>query len=72
KGKLAGVPVAVVRGLDYPRDDAGARPLVRPADNDLFRHGAVDAVYAALARLLVALAAEGYPAVATPDGGVRT
>jgi coenzyme F420-0:L-glutamate ligase / coenzyme F420-1:gamma-L-glutamate ligase len=122
KGKLAGVPAAVVRGLDYPRDDAGARPLVRPADTDLFRHGAVDAVYAALAggeprgvpvppevreraaaaagcpvhatadptvlattppggrrlagaavaRLLVALAAEGYPATASPDGTVTT
>ena len=41
KGKLAGVPVAVVRGLRPPgrRDDdgAGRAALVRPADEDMFR-----------------------------------
>lgn len=42
KGKLAGVPVAVVRGLDAhltPEDGPGARALVRPAADDLFRLG---------------------------------
>jgi coenzyme F420-0:L-glutamate ligase/coenzyme F420-1:gamma-L-glutamate ligase len=49
KGKLAGVPVAVVRGLALPvpeDDDAdpGARPLVRLGAGDLFRFGSRDVV----------------------------
>jgi coenzyme F420-0:L-glutamate ligase / coenzyme F420-1:gamma-L-glutamate ligase len=45
KGKLAGVPVAVVRGLSYDvdPDGAGARPLVRPAVEDMFRLGTREA-----------------------------
>jgi coenzyme F420-0:L-glutamate ligase/coenzyme F420-1:gamma-L-glutamate ligase len=45
KGKLAGVPVAVVRGLTYgvDPDGAGARGLVRPAAEDLFRLGTAEA-----------------------------
>ena len=46
KGKLAGVPVAVVRGLDAPgRATVGAPPepgataLIRPYEEDLFRLG---------------------------------
>jgi coenzyme F420-0:L-glutamate ligase/coenzyme F420-1:gamma-L-glutamate ligase len=47
KGKLAGVPVAVVRGLDAPGHAAdgtaplelGATALIRPYDEDLFRLG---------------------------------
>ncbi len=41
KGKLAGVPVAVVRGLDPPDGAAGqtARSLLRPYHEDLFRLG---------------------------------
>lgn len=40
KGKLAGVPVAVVRGLDAPGDGPEtARELLRPYDEDLFRLG---------------------------------
>ncbi|MDQ1688793.1 MAG: dehydro coenzyme reductase / coenzyme F420-0:L-glutamate ligase / coenzyme [Frankiaceae bacterium] len=42
KGKLAGVPVAVVRGLDAlvtVEDGPGARSLVRPAADDMFRFG---------------------------------
>lgn len=46
KGKLSGVPVAVVRGLDAPGSAAGSvhhpgggRALIRPADEDLFRLG---------------------------------
>ena len=46
KGKLAGVPVAVVRGLrsDPPADDRGARPLVRLGLGDLFPLGSRDVV----------------------------
>jgi coenzyme F420-0:L-glutamate ligase / coenzyme F420-1:gamma-L-glutamate ligase len=48
KGKLAGVPVAVVRGLpvDRPPDDAddGTRPLVRLPADDLFPYGSRDLV----------------------------
>jgi coenzyme F420-0:L-glutamate ligase/coenzyme F420-1:gamma-L-glutamate ligase len=46
KGKLAGVPVAVVRGLllDVPDQDAGTRPLVRLGPGDLFAHGTRDLV----------------------------
>jgi len=37
-GKTDGVPVAIVRGLDYAaKTNAGARELVRPAESDLFR-----------------------------------
>ncbi|NMO02038.1 coenzyme F420-0:L-glutamate ligase [Gordonia sp. TBRC 11910] len=44
KGKLAGIPVAVVRGLN-PRDDGStARSLVRPTEEDLFRLGTDEAV----------------------------
>jgi coenzyme F420-0:L-glutamate ligase len=47
KGKLSGIPVAVLRGLDAPgladeRSDAlrgGGHTLIRPADTDLFRLG---------------------------------
>ncbi|MEO3808692.1 coenzyme F420-0:L-glutamate ligase [Sphaerisporangium sp. B11E5] len=49
KGKLAGVPVAVVRGLSHlvtPEDGPGVRPLIRPADEDMFRYGAADVLFA--------------------------
>jgi coenzyme F420-0:L-glutamate ligase/coenzyme F420-1:gamma-L-glutamate ligase len=53
KGKLAGIPVAVVRGLQWevPGDDSagedqGTRPLVRRAADDLFPYGARDLVAA--------------------------
>jgi coenzyme F420-0:L-glutamate ligase / coenzyme F420-1:gamma-L-glutamate ligase len=47
KGKLSGVPVAVVRGLPHtapPGDDEGTRPLVRLPQDDLFPYGARDLV----------------------------
>jgi coenzyme F420-0:L-glutamate ligase/coenzyme F420-1:gamma-L-glutamate ligase len=46
KGKLAGVPVAVVRGLrpERPEPDQGTRPLVRAPADDLFPYGARDLV----------------------------
>jgi dehydro coenzyme F420 reductase / coenzyme F420-0:L-glutamate ligase / coenzyme F420-1:gamma-L-glutamate ligase len=43
KGKLAGVPVAVVRGLSTVDDGLGAAPLVRPPDEDLFSMGTAEA-----------------------------
>lgn len=46
KGKSAGVPVAVVRGLGHLVGDLdlpGARSIVRPADRDMFRQGAEEA-----------------------------
>jgi coenzyme F420-0:L-glutamate ligase/coenzyme F420-1:gamma-L-glutamate ligase len=49
KGKLAGVPVAVVRGLGHlvtDDDGPGAQVLVRPADEDMFRYGSADVVRA--------------------------
>ncbi len=36
-GKLLQVPVAVIKGYDYPRGEGRARMLVRPAERDLFR-----------------------------------
>lgn len=46
KGKLAGVPVAVVRGLAVtrPEPDTGTRPLVRLGPGDLFPYGSRDLV----------------------------
>ena len=49
KGKAEGVPVAVVRGLDLPDDGRGAAALVRPAAQDWFRLGTVEAQQSAVA-----------------------
>jgi coenzyme F420-0:L-glutamate ligase/coenzyme F420-1:gamma-L-glutamate ligase len=49
KGKLSGVPVAVVRGLAdlvTAEDGPGGRALIRPADEDMFRYGSADVVFA--------------------------
>jgi coenzyme F420-0:L-glutamate ligase/coenzyme F420-1:gamma-L-glutamate ligase len=49
KGKALGVPVAVVRGLGSlvtDSDGPGARALVRPADEDMFRFGSADVPFA--------------------------
>ncbi|WP_394553462.1 coenzyme F420-0:L-glutamate ligase [Agromyces sp. MMS24-JH15] len=46
KGKSAGVPVAIVRGLGRYVGDLdlpGARSIIRPAERDLFRQGADEA-----------------------------
>ena len=51
KGKLAGVPVAVVRGLSalvIADDGPGVAALVRSADQDLFRLGTAEAMREAL------------------------
>jgi coenzyme F420-0:L-glutamate ligase/coenzyme F420-1:gamma-L-glutamate ligase len=45
KGKALRVPVAVVRGLAglvTEQDGPGARALIRPADEDMFRYGSAD------------------------------
>ena len=45
KGKSRGVPVAVVRGLAdlvTDQDGPGARELIRPAEEDMFRFGSAD------------------------------
>ncbi|MCH5643750.1 coenzyme F420-0:L-glutamate ligase [Gordonia sp. ABSL49_1] len=44
KGKLAGVPVAVVRGLAPVDNGTTAADLIRPADEDLFRLGTAEAI----------------------------
>lgn len=36
-GKLARTPACIVRGFAYQRGGGGARDLIRPAENDLFR-----------------------------------
>jgi coenzyme F420-0:L-glutamate ligase / coenzyme F420-1:gamma-L-glutamate ligase len=47
KGKLGGIPVAVVRGLSIvPSASSTARELVRPVDEDLFRLGTEEALAA--------------------------
>ncbi len=46
KGKAGGLPVAVVRGLGHlvgSLDEPGARALVRPAEEDMFRLGTQEA-----------------------------
>ncbi|HEU5353732.1 MAG TPA: coenzyme F420-0:L-glutamate ligase [Actinocrinis sp.] len=52
KGKLGGVPVAVVRGFAHLVDDEpgpGARVLLRPAEEDLFSLGTAEARASAVA-----------------------
>ena len=49
KGKADGVPVAVVRGLELPDDGRGAAALVRPAAQDWFRLGTLEAQQSAVA-----------------------
>jgi coenzyme F420-0:L-glutamate ligase / coenzyme F420-1:gamma-L-glutamate ligase len=44
KGKLGGLPVAVVRGLASVDDGSTARDLVRPIDEDLFWLGTEEAI----------------------------
>lgn len=49
KGKVLQIPVAVVRGLDTvvtEADGPGARALVRPASEDMFRLGTADVLAA--------------------------
>lgn len=46
KGKASGVPVAIIRGMGHlvgGLDEPGARALIRPAGEDLFRLGSAEA-----------------------------
>ena len=36
-GKTGGIPVAIVRGYDFPRGEGRAAEMVRPPEMDLFR-----------------------------------
>lgn len=49
KGKVDGIPVAIVRGLPLPDDGRTAAALVRPAEQDWFRLGTVEAQRATVA-----------------------
>src|SRR6266487_4552467 len=44
KGKLTGVPVAIVRGMTLRDDGLGSSTLIRRADEDLFRLGTAEAI----------------------------
>jgi coenzyme F420-0:L-glutamate ligase len=45
KGKLTGIPVAIVRGVKpLPDDGLGSTALIRGADEDLFRLGTAEAI----------------------------
>ncbi|WP_167759453.1 coenzyme F420-0:L-glutamate ligase [Mycobacterium sp. PS03-16] len=44
KGKLTGIPVAVVRGMSLPDNGSTARDLLRPGEDDLFWLGTAEAV----------------------------
>jgi coenzyme F420-0:L-glutamate ligase/coenzyme F420-1:gamma-L-glutamate ligase len=44
KGKLTGIPVAVVRGLTLCDDGSNARTLIRPGEDDLFWLGTAEAL----------------------------
>lgn len=44
KGKLTGIPVAVVRGLSTVDDSRGVRPLVRGGADDMFSLGTAEAL----------------------------
>ncbi|MEK7247499.1 MAG: coenzyme F420-0:L-glutamate ligase [Chloroflexota bacterium] len=37
QNKLDGVPVAIIRGFDYPKGEGAARQIIRAKVNDLFR-----------------------------------
>jgi coenzyme F420-0:L-glutamate ligase / coenzyme F420-1:gamma-L-glutamate ligase len=60
KGKLARVPAALLRGVARPPGDGGARQLVRPVAQDLFRG-------AGAPEELLAFLGGGEPAALLPD-----
>ncbi|MEU4134259.1 coenzyme F420-0:L-glutamate ligase [Streptomyces wuyuanensis] len=70
KGKAAGLPVAVVRGLGHVVADGtdGARALVRPAADDMFRLGTSEAVREAVTQRRTVRAFTGEP---VDPGAVR-
>ncbi len=73
KGKSAGLPVAVVRGLGHlvgDLDEPGARSMVRPAEQDMFRVGTSEA-YAAGWAAARAAAGDPFSRESEYDGYVR-
>lgn len=72
KGKLGGVAAAVVRGLSLADDGSGARSLVRPAEEDMFRLGTAEAAAAGRAEVVAALAAPvaAFRPDPVPDGAL--
>ena len=68
KGKAGGLPVAVVRGLGrlLDADAPGARVLIRPAQNDMFRLGTEEAWREGYEAGLAAAAAAASGEGATP------
>lgn len=72
KGKAAGVPVAVVRGLGhlvYDLDEPGASTVIRPLEEDLFRLGSEEAYLAGHADGAAGLPAAPASAAAATAGG---
>ena len=70
KGKSRGVPVAVVRGLAdlvTEQDGPGARELIRPAEEDMFRFGSADVPLAR--RTIRAFTGEPVERRGDPPGG---
>ena len=65
KGKLSSTPVAVIRGFPLTRNDPrrGARPLVRAAEQDMFRLGTEEAM-----REVVRRSAPVHPGTADSTG----
>jgi coenzyme F420-0:L-glutamate ligase/coenzyme F420-1:gamma-L-glutamate ligase len=37
KGKLSGVPVVIIRGYEFEEGEGGAKEMIRPLEEDLFR-----------------------------------
>jgi coenzyme F420-0:L-glutamate ligase len=60
KGKLAGIPVAIVRGYAYSDDGKGSSQLIRGSVGDLFRLGTAEA-------MALGQAAVSAEAAASPD-----
>ena len=67
KGKLSGVPVAVVRGVSYSDAAGTARTLARGAEADLFRLGTAEAVELGRQEALAGLAGLAGPPPAHTD-----